>query len=186
MAPSSSRTASDSSATAGDRVPGLLKIGELARRLGLTTRSLRYWEERGLLPAPRRTTGGMRMYGTEHVVAARGILRLKRAGYSLDRIEAAREGIRDAETALSGMATLARSLADQEARLRESISELQQMLAELIAARQCTDLCDGCHGKVFDADCIDCLDEASPNGVPASLSSVLQAACAPVDTTEHR
>ena len=76
------------------------------------------------------------------------------------------------------MNSLSRSIAGQEARLRESISELQALLAELAAARRCVDLCDGCHGKVFDADCIDCLDEASHQGMPDCLSSVLQAASA--------
>jgi DNA-binding transcriptional MerR regulator len=162
----------------------LLKIGELARRLGLTTRSLRYWEERGLLPAPRRTAGGMRMYGPEHVVAARGILRLKRAGFTLERIEAIREHVRGSDTALAGMVSLSGSLADQENRLRESIAELQAMLQELTAARQCMDLCDGCHGKAFDAECIDCLGEASHHAMPDCLSSVLQAACSPIQKTK--
>jgi len=168
----------------GDLVPGLLKIGALARRLGLTTRSLRYWEERGLLPAPRRTSGGMRMYGPEHVVAARGILRLKRAGFTLERIEAIREYVRGSDSALAGMVSLSGSLSGQENRLRESITELQAMLQELTAARQCMDLCDGCHGKAFDAECIDCLGEASHHSMPDCLSSVLQAACSPIETTK--
>ena len=184
MAANPGRTIPDSPAAEAGQAPGLLKIGGLARRLGLTTRSLRYWEERGLLPAPRRTSGGMRMYGPEHVVAARGILRLKRAGFTLDQIEAISEHVRDNDTALSGMMAVSRSLADQESRLRESISELQEMLEELSAARRCTDLCDGCHGKAFDADCIDCLEEASHHSMPDCLSSVLQAACTPAETTD--
>jgi len=166
------------------RIGGLLKIGELARRLGLTTRSLRYWEERGLLPAPRRTLSGMRMYGSEHVVAARGIVRLKRAGFTLERIEEAREQVRDSDTALAGMASLSGSMAAEERRLRESIAELQAMLEELTAARRCMELCDGCHGKAFDAECIGCLREASHHTMPDCLSSVLQAACPPDGPTE--
>jgi DNA-binding transcriptional MerR regulator len=126
----------------------------------------------------------MRMYGPEHVVAARGILRLKCAGFTLERIEVIREHLRGSETALGGMANLSRSIADQEERLRASIAELQLMLDELAAARRCMELCDGCHGKAFDAGCIECLGEASHHAMPDCLSSVLQAACAPAGKVE--
>ena len=38
------------------------RIGELAARAGVTTRTIRYYEELGLLPPARRTSGGARRY----------------------------------------------------------------------------------------------------------------------------
>ena len=64
----------------------VVRIGAVARLLGLTPRALRYWEQRGLLPPARRTAGGTRVYGDEHVAAARGVVQLKQAGFSLDDI----------------------------------------------------------------------------------------------------
>lgn len=43
-----------------------MRIAELARRTGTSPRSLRYYEEQGLL-APTRTPGGMREYGDDSV-----------------------------------------------------------------------------------------------------------------------
>jgi DNA-binding transcriptional MerR regulator len=154
------------------------RIGELAQRLGLTARALRYWEERGLLPRARRTAGGLRVYGEEHVRASRGIQRLKQAGFTLDEIVAAQTAMVGSATALSGMGALAATLAAREAQIRERIREQQALLSELEAARGCVGLCDGCHGKRYDSDCITCLTHASGHAMPDCLSSLLEAAAA--------
>jgi MerR family redox-sensitive transcriptional activator SoxR len=65
----------------------LLTIGELARRAGRRTSSIRYYEEIGLLPEPVRV-GGQRRYppGTARTLAA--IAAAQRAGLSLQEIAA--------------------------------------------------------------------------------------------------
>ena len=45
----------------------LLQIGEAADRAGVTQRTLRYYEEKGLLNAPPRMEGGFRLYSTEDI-----------------------------------------------------------------------------------------------------------------------
>ena len=45
------------------------KIGALAERYGVSAESLRVWERQGLIPPARRTPGGHRRYGREHVEA---------------------------------------------------------------------------------------------------------------------
>ena len=159
-----------------DGCGSLLKIGDLSRRLDLTTRTLRYWEELGLLPPTRRTDGGLRVYGEEHVRAARGIVRLKHAGFSLDAITHMQRGMKETRTALEGMTSIAASLAEREQEIRAHIREQEILLEELASARRCAGLCDGCHGKVFDSECIACLSEASGHTMPDCLRSVLEAA----------
>ncbi|MDQ7082347.1 MAG: MerR family DNA-binding transcriptional regulator [Aquificota bacterium] len=44
-----------------------MRIGELAERLGLNPKTLRYWEEMGLLPAVPRNIAGYRDYSEEHL-----------------------------------------------------------------------------------------------------------------------
>ncbi|MGW1553897.1 MerR family DNA-binding transcriptional regulator, partial [Streptomyces sp. NPDC002346] len=39
-----------------------MRIGELATQAGLSTKTIRFYEEAGLLPAPPRTSGGYRDY----------------------------------------------------------------------------------------------------------------------------
>jgi DNA-binding transcriptional MerR regulator len=60
----------------------LLTIGELARRAGVATSALRYWEERGLLPTPARISG-QRRYPESVVVLVGVILLLSDVGFSL-------------------------------------------------------------------------------------------------------
>jgi DNA-binding transcriptional MerR regulator len=154
----------------------VVRIGAVARLLGLTPRALRYWEQRGLLPPARRTAGGTRVYGEEHVAAARGVVQLKRAGFSLDDICAIQAGLRQSRTALAGMGDLAAALAEREEQLRGLITDLQALQTQLTAARQSVLRCDGCEGKTYDEDCIDCLDERSGQRLPCCLRSVLAAA----------
>jgi MerR family redox-sensitive transcriptional activator SoxR len=60
----------------------LLTIGELARRAGVATSALRYWEELGLLPAPARISG-QRRYPESAVALVGVILLLHDVGFSL-------------------------------------------------------------------------------------------------------
>jgi DNA-binding transcriptional MerR regulator len=62
-----------------------LDIREVARRTGLTSRALRFYEARGLLK-PLRTYSGRRLYGRGELERIQQILALKRAGLSLAQI----------------------------------------------------------------------------------------------------
>ncbi|WP_433498662.1 MerR family DNA-binding transcriptional regulator [Sphaerimonospora sp. CA-214678] len=65
---------------------GLLSIGELAKRTGVSPRTIRYYEELGILPAPVRTKGGTRRYPREYVFYVEGALLLKDLGFTLEEI----------------------------------------------------------------------------------------------------
>lgn len=62
---------------------GPMRIGELAERAGTTTRTLRYYESRGLLPA-RRSGNGYRTYGEEDLRLVRQIRTLQDFGFELE------------------------------------------------------------------------------------------------------
>ena len=64
-----------------------LKIGELANQTGLTIKTIRYYESRGLLEQPPRTQGGYRLYGPEEVGRLRFIQRAKLLGLTLEEIK---------------------------------------------------------------------------------------------------
>ena len=69
--------------------PVLWRIGEVAKQTGVTTRTLRYWEELGLLQPASRTDGGERIYGAGDV---RRVTRIREwqelLGFSLDEVKA--------------------------------------------------------------------------------------------------
>lgn len=63
----------------------VIDIAEVARRTGLTTRALRFYEARGLV-APLRTAGGRRCYGAGELARLHAVVALKQAGFPLAAI----------------------------------------------------------------------------------------------------
>jgi MerR family transcriptional regulator, copper efflux regulator len=64
-----------------------LTTGKLARRAGVGTETIRYYERRRLLPRPPCTTSGYRQYGVEAVGRIRFIKRAQELGFSLTEID---------------------------------------------------------------------------------------------------
>ena len=65
-----------------------LRIGEVARRTTTSVKTVRYYDELGLLPAPGRTESGYRLYGEREVIRLSFIRKAKRVGFSLEEIRA--------------------------------------------------------------------------------------------------
>ena len=63
-----------------------LKIGQLARQTGLTTKTIRYYEARGLLPMPERSDAGYRLYSEQDAERLEFIKKAKALGFSLDDV----------------------------------------------------------------------------------------------------
>ena len=63
-----------------------MKIGVLASRSGLPVKTLRYYEDLGLLPAIGRSEGGYRLFAEESLRRLEFIRRLKTLGLSLEEI----------------------------------------------------------------------------------------------------
>ena len=75
-----------------------MRIGELAEASGTTTKTLRFYEEAGLLPAPDRTANGYRDYAAEALARLGFIRRSRTAGFTLAQIREVLD-IRDAGVA---------------------------------------------------------------------------------------
>ncbi|MCF8040727.1 MAG: MerR family DNA-binding transcriptional regulator [Desulfarculaceae bacterium] len=103
-------------------------IAELAQELEISTRTIRFYEEKGLI-SPERTSGNQRIYSKRDRARLKLILRGKRFGYSLEEIG---EMIGMASVDLDEAEQIKRSLAYGDKRLeeiRQRIEELK-MLAE--------------------------------------------------------
>lgn len=106
--------------------PDLLKIGEFARLAETNLRTLRYYEELGLLEPAARSTGGFRYYRQTDINRILMIRDLQELGLNLERI---RDLIstRDALESVGGRAEFIR-------RVREALLEHDRLLAERMAA----------------------------------------------------
>lgn len=105
----------------------LHQIGEVADLVGLSLRTVRYYEEVGLLSPPARTEGGFRLYGAEHVDQLLLIKQMKPLGFSIEEMRA----LFDARETLNGAARGARKRAEARKSL-EGFAEL--------ASERCRDL----------------------------------------------
>ena len=107
-------------------------IGDLAREFGVTLRTLRFYEDRGLL-SPRRE-GTARIYDARDRDRLSVILKGKQLGFTLTEIRAMLAEDRVAD----GVANLTLSLdqiEDQIIHLEQQKTEIEQALAELKARR---------------------------------------------------
>ena len=64
-----------------------VQIGKLAKQLGITTRTIRYYEEIGLMGQSERLGGGTRTYGKDDILRLKFILKLKELGISLKEMQ---------------------------------------------------------------------------------------------------
>lgn len=116
-----------------------LKIGQVAKRTGLTTKTIRYYEELELLPAPPRTDSGYRMYGEEDVSRLLFITKARRLGLSLA----------EAGTVLDLRAQAQRPCRHVLALLDRKLTEIDAVLDDLTSFRnQLVELRDSARSSV--------------------------------------
>lgn len=70
-----------------DDTAGLVSIGELAKAVGVSSRTIRYYEELGILPEPHRSPGGTRKYPSDYRAYIEAALALKELGFRLEEIK---------------------------------------------------------------------------------------------------
>jgi DNA-binding transcriptional MerR regulator len=114
-----------------------MKIGEMAKQAGVTIDTVRFYERRGVLPAPDRLPSGYRVYDTAAVERVRFARELQSLGFTLDEVVDALHTY-DAEdpTCADQRWRLERALD----RIDRKIGELRDTRAEVIAVLDdCTD-----------------------------------------------
>ena len=110
-----------------------VKIGEMAAMAGVTTKTLRFYEARGLLPAPTRTPSGYRDYPPEVLNRLDFIRRGRAAGLTLAEISDILE-LRDAGHAPCHH--VEELLACRLAQLNRQIADLQELRANVAALHE--------------------------------------------------
>ncbi len=121
------------------------RIGEVAAAVGLNPKTLRYYEEIGLLPPPPRTATGYRLYDEEAAERLRFILQARAVGLTLEEIsEIMRLRGDGQEPCAHVLALLDRKLMAIEAQLRT----LAEARDELVALRQVARETVQCDGRI--------------------------------------
>lgn len=134
-----SRTTARDAEESSDAKPGdlgELSIGELAKLTKVSTRTIRYYEELGILPAPERTSGGTRRYPRDYIFYVEGAKVLKQLGFGLEEIaELGQFALTGASASRRTQEILQEKLSDLEHRIRV-LNRLHDIVAEAAKSRK--------------------------------------------------
>ncbi|SNT23883.1 DNA-binding transcriptional regulator, MerR family [Streptosporangium subroseum] len=118
-----------------------MRIGELARRAGVSTRALRYYEQQGMIVA-RRTANGYREYGEADLKLVTEIRSLLSVGFTL---EDARPFVACLRAGHESGGSCPESVAVYQRKLTEIDDEIRTLLTRRAeVAAQLTTVCPGC------------------------------------------
>lgn len=113
------------------------RVGEVAERLGVSPRTIKYYEEIGLVE-PARSQGGFRLYGEREVERLERILRMKGMGYSLAAIReilTVRDSAQEADK-VTVLKTVRRHLKERERDAEERIRQMREDLKRAETLRE--------------------------------------------------
>jgi len=71
-----------------------LTVGNLAERSGVSPRTIKHWEDKGIIEPDMRTDGGFRLYPESYVFLCQLIRDLQLFGYSLEEVKAVSDDVR--------------------------------------------------------------------------------------------
>jgi DNA-binding transcriptional MerR regulator len=146
----------------------LLTTGEMARRSNNTLRTVRFYEEEGILHPVRRTEGGHRLFDRQELERLMLVTDLRSAGLSLDEIKqilvVKQRGACGSAAAKEATALLARRIED----LREKLTVLSRLQEDLTQTTNVMTACIDCHDSGFPSRCDSCRVMSQPS-LPRSM-----------------
>lgn len=139
-----------------------LRSGQVAVAAGVNVETLRYYERRGLLAEPDRSSAGHRLYPAETVTVLRVIKAAQRVGFTLDEVadllEVSRHRHRPVRSNPAGRAGL-------QARAQAKLVEVEERIADLLTIR------DNLRAAV-DAGCAEMIACAGTDCCPIPFESI--------------
>ena len=103
---------------------GFMTVGEVAKKMGVTVRTLQYYDKKGLLSPSAESEGGRRLYTDKDLIRLHQIISLKSLGFSLD-------DIKERLISLETPADVANALTEQADDIRKKIEQLQASLSAI-------------------------------------------------------
>ena len=151
----------------------LYKIGGLAKKLNKTTRTLRFYEEIGLLTPKKRTEAGYRLYDDGALLQVSWIDTLQALGFSLPEIRVFLKEFDQAQQAPEKMKKIQEFYDDRLSETQKTIDKLQHLVTELKSSLSALKNCAQCTLELEGSSCRSCISQSMINTIPSLLKPVL-------------
>lgn len=145
-------------------------IGDIAKGLGISSRSLRYYEELGMI-SPARSNGGFREYSVSEVEKLKTIIKLKKLGLSLEEVRNL-VGLKQCIGNRKSVADLLKYLHQRLHEFEEKIENYKDGIKEISRLIDVIDGCGGCKQEVEVFKCEECL-KGKDKEMPDLMKTVL-------------
>lgn len=118
-------------------------IGELAREFDITIRSIRFYEDQGLITPERK--GQTRVYSRRDRVRLKLILRGKRLGFTLAETGRLFELYDNDKSSTSQLIQIKELISDKQSALKQQLNDIEVVMLELSALKK---RCEDAHKKI--------------------------------------
>lgn len=112
--------------------PGFMTVGEVAKKMGITVRTLQYYDKEGLLAPAAESEGGRRLYTDKDLITLHQIMSLKSLGFSLDDIKQRLTSLETPADVANALTEQANDIRKKIEQLTESLTAIEQLKAEVL------------------------------------------------------
>jgi DNA-binding transcriptional MerR regulator len=162
------------SATGTEKPPReLLKIGEVARRTGVTLRTIRYYQSLGLIETGHLTRGGLHLYPAEACDRIQFIRDLRSLDVPLSRIRVLLVERKSARTGAEGAREVTAALTRGLAAVEKRMQQYQALRHEMTEALEVLEVCLRCSAMPSRDVCYACENLTERQRVPAYIRALV-------------
>ncbi len=111
---------------------GFMSVGEVAKKIGVTVRTLQYYDKIGLLSPSAESEGGRRLYTDKDLVMLHQIISLKSLGFSLDDIKHCLISLETPTDVANALTKQADSIKTKIEQLTASLTAIEQLKEEVL------------------------------------------------------
>lgn len=111
---------------------GFMTVGGVAKKMGVTVRTLQYYDKEGLLSPSAESEGGRRLYTDKDLVTLHQIISLKSLGFSLDDIKGRLISLETPADIANALTEQADDIRQKIEQLKVSLSAIEQLKAEVL------------------------------------------------------
>lgn len=153
-----------------------MRIGDLAKKAGTTERTIRYYEQLGLITPAARTKGGFRLYEQEELRKLRLIKNLQLLDIPLAQVKAFFDQRQQGRVAADIAPSISRMLQQQLADMEKRIAQYQAVQRSIRETMEILTWCAACSLEPGPDVCPRCPAITSRGEIPLHMQALIEAA----------